>query len=61
MLMPSSLDKDKRRLKEESTWQAQAYSLVFYLSLEYWSLYYKEGCKMVISAKPKCSKHREIP
>jgi hypothetical protein len=43
MLMPSSLDKDEKRFKEESSWQAQAYSYVFYLSLEYRSPYYKEG------------------
>jgi hypothetical protein len=60
MLMPSSLDKDGKWLKEESSWQAQAYSYVFYLSLEYRSSYYKEGCNMVILIKPKCSKHREI-
>jgi hypothetical protein len=35
MLMASSLEKAKMWLKEESSWQAQAYSLVFYLSLEY--------------------------
>jgi hypothetical protein len=34
---------------------------VFYLSLEYRSPYYKEGCNMVILTKPKCSKPREIP
>jgi hypothetical protein len=61
MLMPSSLDKDEKRLKEESSWQAQAYSYVFSLSLEYSSPYYKEGCNMVILTKPKCSKPREIP
>jgi hypothetical protein len=43
MLMPSSLNQDKGRLKEESSWQAQAYSFMFYLSLEYRSSYYKEG------------------
>jgi hypothetical protein len=58
MLMPSSLDKDKKWLKEESSMQAQSYSLVFYLSLEYRSPYYKEGCNMVILTKPKCSKPR---
>jgi hypothetical protein len=61
MLMPSSLDKDEKRLKEESSWQAQAYYYVFYLSLEYTSPYYKEGCNMVILTQPKCSKPREIP
>jgi hypothetical protein len=61
MLMPSSLDKNEKRLKEESSWQAQAYSYVFYLSLEYRSTYYKEGCNMVILTKPKCSKPEEIP
>jgi hypothetical protein len=61
MLMPSSLDKDEKRLKEESSCQAQAYSCVFYLSLEYRSLSYQEGCNMVILTKPKCSKPREIP
>jgi hypothetical protein len=35
MLMPSSLDKDEKRLKEESSRQAQAYSYVFYFSLVY--------------------------
>jgi hypothetical protein len=35
MLIPSSLGKDEKRLKEESSWQAQAYSYVFYSSLEY--------------------------
>jgi hypothetical protein len=54
MLMPSSLDKDEKRLKEESSWQAQAYSYVFHLSLEYRSTYYKEGYNMVILTKPKC-------
>jgi hypothetical protein len=34
---------------------------VFYFSLEYRSLYYKEGCNMVILTKTKCSKPREIP
>jgi hypothetical protein len=29
MLIPSSLDKDEKRLKEESSCQAQAYSYVF--------------------------------
>jgi hypothetical protein len=38
MLMPSSLNQDKKRLKEESSWQAQAYFLCFYLSFEYRSL-----------------------
>jgi hypothetical protein len=33
ILMPSSLDKDEKRLKEESSWQAQAYSYVFYFFL----------------------------
>jgi hypothetical protein len=61
MLMPSSLDKDEIQLKEESSYQAQAYSYVFYLSLEYMSSYYKEGCNMVILTKPKCSKPRENP
>jgi hypothetical protein len=61
ILMPSSLDKVEKRIKEESSWQAQAYSYVFYLSLEYRSSYYNEGCNMVILTKPKCSKPREIP
>jgi hypothetical protein len=61
MLMPSSLNEDKERIKEESSWQAQAYSFVFYLSLEYMSPYYKEGCNMVILTKPKCLKPRDIP
>jgi hypothetical protein len=61
MLMPSCLDKDEKRLKEESSWQAQAYSFMLYLSLEYRSSCYKEGCNMVILTKPKCSKPREIP
>jgi hypothetical protein len=61
MLKPSSLDKDEKWLKEESSYQAQAYSYVFYLSLEYNSSYYKEGCKMVILTKPKCLKPRDIP
>jgi hypothetical protein len=61
MLMPSSLDKDEKRLKEESSWQAQAYSFVLYLSLEYRSSCHKEGCNMVILTKPKCSKPKEIP
>jgi hypothetical protein len=61
MLMSSNLDKDEKRLKEGSSWLAQAYSYVFYLSLEYRSSYYKEGCNMVILTKPKCSKPREIP
>jgi hypothetical protein len=61
MLMPSSLDKDEKWLIEESSYQAQDYSYVFYLSLEYRSSYYKEGCNMVILTKPKCSKPREIP
>jgi hypothetical protein len=60
ILMPSSLDKDEKWLKEESSCQTQAYSLVFYLSLEYRLSYYKEGCNMVILTKPKCSKPREI-
>jgi hypothetical protein len=34
---------------------------VFYLSLEYRSPYYKEGCNMMILTKSKCSKHRKIP
>jgi hypothetical protein len=54
MLMPSSLDKDEKWLKGESSWQAQAYSYVFYLSLEYRSPYYKEGCNMVILRKTMC-------
>jgi hypothetical protein len=45
---------------DKSSWQAQAYSYVFYLFLEYKSSYYKEGCNMVILTKPKCSKPREI-
>jgi hypothetical protein len=61
MLMNSSLYKDEKRLKEESSRQTKAYSYVFYLSLEYRSPYYKEGCNMVILTKPKCSKAREIP
>jgi hypothetical protein len=61
MLMPLSLDKDEKWLKEELSWQAQAYSYVFYLSLEYRSLYYKEGCNMVILTKLKCPKPKEIP
>jgi hypothetical protein len=48
MLMPLSLDKDEKRLKEESSWQAQTYSYVFYSSLEYRSSYYKEGYNIVI-------------
>jgi hypothetical protein len=40
MLMPSSLDKDEKQLKKESSWQAQAHSYVFYFSLEYRSSYY---------------------
>jgi hypothetical protein len=56
MLMPSNLDKDEKWLKEESSCQAHAFSYVFYLSLEYRSLYYKKGCNMVILIKPKCSK-----
>jgi hypothetical protein len=40
MLMPSSLDKDEKLLKKESSCQAQAYSYKFYLSLEYRSSYY---------------------
>jgi hypothetical protein len=55
MLMPSSMDKDEKRHKEQSSWQAQAYSYVFYLSLEYRSSYYKEGSNMVTLTKPKCS------
>jgi hypothetical protein len=61
MLMPSSLDKDEKRLKEESRWQGQAHSYLFYFSLEYRLSYYKVGCNMVILTKPKCSKPREIP
>jgi hypothetical protein len=61
MLMPSICDKDEKWLTEESSCQAQVYSLVFYLSLEYRLSYYKEGCNMVILTKPKCSKSREIP
>jgi hypothetical protein len=61
ILMPSSLDKDEKRLKEESCSQDQAYSYVFYFSLEYRSSYYKEGCNMEILKKPKCLKPREIP
>jgi hypothetical protein len=61
MLMPSSLDKDEKRLKVESSCQTQAYSLVFYLSLEYRLSYYREGCNLVILTKPKCSKGKEIP
>jgi hypothetical protein len=61
MLMPSSLERNEKRLKEESSCQAQAYSCVFYLSLEYRLSYYQEGCNMVILTKPKCSKPREIP
>jgi hypothetical protein len=60
MLMPSSLNQVKERLKEESNWQAQACSLALYLSLEYMSSYYQEGCNMVVLTKPKCSKSREI-
>jgi hypothetical protein len=56
MLMPSSLNKDEKWLKEESSWQAQAFSCVFYLSLEYRSPYYKEGCNMVILTKTKVLK-----
>jgi hypothetical protein len=40
MLMPSSLNQVKERLKEESSWQAQACSLELYLSLKYRSPYY---------------------
>jgi hypothetical protein len=61
MLMPSCLDNDEKRLKEEPSCQAQAYSFMFYLSLEYRSLYYEEGCNMVILIKSKCSKSKEIP
>jgi hypothetical protein len=61
MLIPSILNQDKERLKEESSWQDQTYSFVFYLSLEYRSSYYKEGCNMMILTKPKCLKPREIP
>jgi hypothetical protein len=61
ILKPSSLDKDEKWLKEELSCQAQAYSYVFYLSLEYISSYYKEGCNMVILTKPKFPKPREIP
>jgi hypothetical protein len=50
-----------KRHKEESSWQAQVYSYMFYFSLEYRSSYYKEGCNMVILTKPKCSKPWEIP
>jgi hypothetical protein len=53
MLMPSNLDKDEKRLKEKSSCQAQAYSYVFYLSLEHRLLYYQEGCNMIILTKPK--------
>jgi hypothetical protein len=59
--MPSSLNQDKERLKEESSWEAQAYSFVFYLSLEYSPPYYKERCNMVILTKQKCLKLRDIP
>jgi hypothetical protein len=60
ILKLSSLDKDEKRLKEESSCQTQAYSDAFYLSLEYRSPYYKEGCNMVILTEPKCSNPREI-
>jgi hypothetical protein len=60
MLMPSSLDKDEKWLKEESSCQAQAYSYMFYLSLEYRLSYYQGGCNMAILTKLKCSKPREI-
>jgi hypothetical protein len=56
MLIPSNLNKDEKQHKEESSWQAQVYSYVFYFSLEYSSPYYKEGCNVVILTKPKCSK-----
>jgi hypothetical protein len=60
MLIPLSLSKDEKRHKEESSWQAQAYSYVFYFSLEYRLSYYKEGCNMVILTKPKVLKtHRD--
>jgi hypothetical protein len=61
MLMPSSLDKDEKWHKEESSWQAQTYSYMSYLSLEYRSPYYKEECNIVILTKPKCSKPGENP
>jgi hypothetical protein len=61
MLTPSSIDKNEKRLKKESRWQAQAYSYVFYLSLVSRLPYYKVGYNMVILTKSKCSKHREIP
>jgi hypothetical protein len=61
ILKPSSLDKDEKWLKEESSCQAQAYSYVFYLSFEYRSPYYKDECNMMILTKSKCSKPREIP
>jgi hypothetical protein len=35
LLMPSSLDKDEKRLKAKLSCQAQVYSYVFYFSLEY--------------------------
>jgi hypothetical protein len=54
MLMPSSSNKDEKRLKEKSSCQAQVYFYVFYLSLEYRSPYYQEGCNMLILIKPKC-------
>jgi hypothetical protein len=56
MLMPSSLNKVEKRLKEKLSCQAQVYSYVFYLSLEYMSPYYQEGCNMVILTNPKCTK-----
>jgi hypothetical protein len=59
MLMPSILDKDEKCLKEKSSCQAQVYSYVFSLSLEYRSSYYQEGCNMVILTKSKCSKPRK--
>jgi hypothetical protein len=59
-LIPSSLNRDVKRLKEELSWHGQTYSYVFYLSLECRSPYYKEGCNMVILTKPNFSKPREI-
>jgi hypothetical protein len=61
MLMPSSLDKDEKQLKEESSWQAQAYSYVFYLFLEYRSPYYKRKMQYGDLDKTKVLKTREIP
>jgi hypothetical protein len=60
MLMSSSLDKDEKRLKGESSCHAQGYSYVFYLSFEYRSPYYQEGCNLVILTKLRCPKPREI-